>query len=190
MNGCRQKQLIKYQNNNQDSSPLIHILWSEQLSVYLTDKSISKVFLTSNESSMDQIDFFSKKVISSKSGENYAQIKHCLQVTKVRNTSKHILVNFYVRGQQGIDLITGGSVIMDYGFVFWLEVTSSDSFNVKKALMMDLLITNRQLFALQDVHWWTRVVWITRGELWCFYQLFGLSFWRHLFTAEDPMVSK
>ncbi len=26
--------------------------------------------------------------------------------------------------------------------------------------------------------------------LWCFYQLFGLSFWRHPFTAEDPLVNK
>ncbi len=67
---------------------------------------------------MDQIDFFSKKVISSKSGEKYAQIKHWLQVKKVQNTSKHILVDFDVRGQQWIDLITGGSVIVDYGFVF------------------------------------------------------------------------
>ncbi len=25
------------------------------------------------------------------------------------------------------------------------------------------------------------------GLLWCFYQLFGLSFWRHPFTAEDPL---
>ncbi len=28
------------------------------------------------------------------------------------------------------------------------------------------------------------------GLLWCFYQLFGLSFWRHPFTAEDSLVSK
>ncbi len=28
------------------------------------------------------------------------------------------------------------------------------------------------------------------GVLWCFYQLFGLWFWRHPFTAEDPLVSK
>ncbi len=34
------------------------------------------------------------------------------------------------------------------------------------------------------------LVWITCGLLWCFYQLFGLSFWRHPFTAEDPLVSK
>ncbi len=27
------------------------------------------------------------------------------------------------------------------------------------------------------------VVWITCGLLWCFYQLFGLSFWRHPFTS-------
>ncbi len=28
------------------------------------------------------------------------------------------------------------------------------------------------------------------GLLWCFYQLFGLSFWRHPFTAEHPLLSK
>ncbi len=28
------------------------------------------------------------------------------------------------------------------------------------------------------------------GLLWCFYQLFGLSFWRHPFTAKHPLVSK
>ncbi len=28
------------------------------------------------------------------------------------------------------------------------------------------------------------------GLLRCFYQLFGLSFWRHPFTTEDPLVSK
>ncbi len=34
------------------------------------------------------------------------------------------------------------------------------------------------------------MVWIICGLLWCFYQLFGLSFWWHPFTAEDPLVSK
>ncbi len=47
-----------------------------------------------------------------------------------------------------------------------------------------------QLFTLQDINWWTGVVWITFGLLWCFYQRFGLSFWRHPFTAEDPLESK
>ncbi len=40
------------------------------------------------------------------------------------------------------------------------------------------------------INWFTGVVWITCGLLWCFYQMFGLSFWRHPFTAEDPLVSK
>ncbi len=31
------------------------------------------------------------------------------------------------------------------------------------------------------------VLWVL---LWSFYQLFGLSFWRHPFTAEDPLLSK
>ncbi len=31
---------------------------------------------------------------------------------------------------------------------------------------------------------------ITCALLWCFYQLFGLSFWRHPFTAEHPLLSK
>ncbi len=56
--------------------------------------------------------------------------------------------------------------------------------------MMDLFLTNTQLFTSQDINWWTGVLWITCGLLWCFYQLFGLLFWRHPFTAEDPLVSK
>ncbi len=41
---------------------------------------------------------------------------------------------------------------------------------------MDLILTNQ-------------VMWISCGFL-CFYQLFGLSFWQHPFTTEDPLVSK
>ncbi len=36
--------------------------------------------------------------------------------------------------------------------------------------------------------WMDELEWC--GLLWCFYQLFGFSFWRHPFTAEDPLVSK
>ncbi len=56
--------------------------------------------------------------------------------------------------------------------------------------MMDLFLTNTQLLSSRDITWWTGVVWITCGLLWCFYQLFGLSFWRHPFTAEHPLLSK
>ncbi len=55
---------------------------------------------------------------------------------------------------------------------------------IKNILMMDLF----HLLSSQDINWWTGVEWITCGLLWCFYQLFGLSFWRHPFTAEHPLL--
>ncbi len=55
---------------------------------------------------------------------------------------------------------------------------------------MDVFLINEQLFASQDFSWWTGVMWVTFGLLWCFHQLFGLSFWRHSFTAEDLLMSK
>ncbi len=57
-------------------------------------------------------------------------------------------------------------------------------------VLMDLFLRNTQLLSSPDVNWWTGVVWITFGLLCCFYQLFGLSFWRHPFTAEHPLLSK
>ncbi len=56
--------------------------------------------------------------------------------------------------------------------------------------MMELFFTSMHLFTSQDINCQTGVLWITCGLLWCFYQLFGLSFWRHPFTAEDPLMSK
>ncbi len=53
---------------------------------------------------------------------------------------------------------------------------------------MDLFLTNTQLLASWDVNWWTEVVWII--VTFTFYQMFGLPFWRHPFTAEYPLVSK
>ncbi len=63
-------------------------------------------------------------------------------------------------------------------------------FDVKYILTVYLFLRNTQLFSSQDVKWWTGLVWITCGLLWCFYQLFGLSFWWHPFTAEDTLVIK
>ncbi len=42
--------------------------------------------------------------------------------------------------------------------------------------------------ASQIINWWTEVYYY--GLLWCFYQLFGLSFWWHPFTSEKPLVNK
>ncbi len=53
-----------------------------------------------------------------------------------------------------------------------------------------MMIFFKQFFMSQGINWWTGVVWITCGLLWFFNQMFGLSFWRHPFTAEDPLVSK
>ncbi len=57
-------------------------------------------------------------------------------------------------------------------------------------LVKNVLMDLSQLLSSQDVNWWTGVVWITCGLLWCFYQLFGLSFWRHPFTAVELMSAR
>ncbi len=69
----------------------------------------------------------------------------------------------------------------------------SNNLKLNSVLMMLLFLPNMQLFTSQDVNglmvngvWWTGVVWI----IVMFYQLFGLSIWRHPFTAEHPLVSK
>ncbi len=59
-------------------------------------------------------------------------------------------------------------------------------FAVKNILKLDLF----HLLSSPDVNWWTGFMWITCGLLWCFYQLFGLLFWRHPFTAEHPLMSE
>ncbi len=71
------------------------------------------------------------------------------------------------------------SDILDYRkryYGFWTCILA------KNALKMDLFFTKKN-------RRWTGVVWITHGLL-CFYQLFGLLFWRHPFAAEHPLVSK
>ncbi len=60
-------------------------------------------------------------------------------------------------------------------------------FKVLKCL--DCFIINTT-FTLQYVNWWTAIVWITCGLLFCFYQLFGLSYWWQPLPANDPLVSK
>ncbi len=82
----------------------------------------------------------------------------------------------------------------DYFFsgesILWIEnmyLIWKQHFEVKNILRIVLFNTNRQLFTSQDINWWTGVVWIT---YYCdvFNQLFELSFWRHPFTAEDPLI--
>ncbi len=56
-------------------------------------------------------------IISSESGEKYAQIKNSPKLFKQICT-----VDFDVKGQQGMDFFIGESVIMDYRLVFWIKV--------------------------------------------------------------------
>ncbi len=44
--------------------------------------------------------------VSSESGEKYEQIKQCLQVKTVQNSSKKMSMCFDVRGQQGMDFFS------------------------------------------------------------------------------------
>ncbi len=120
------------------------------------------------------------KVVQSKKlhvCKKYAKIKiACIYKWKQSKT----VLNKYIRGFWWDD--NGEWTFSVVEVVLWIM----DSYFVQKvyswnALMMDFSF---------HFNWWTGEVWITCGLLWCFYQLFGLSFWRHPFTAEDPLVSK
>ncbi len=93
-----------------DSSPSINILCNKNLCV--CDKQFTiKTFLNSDH------------CFQVESGEKYAQIRHCLQAKSVQNSlNTNMLVDFDVRGQQEKDVFTGGSIIIDYGLIFWPEV--------------------------------------------------------------------
>ncbi len=86
----------------------------------------------------------------------------------------HIFLSWFWRGY----CFSGKNNIMDRGSMFLLEALIWS----QNVLM--------QLFTTQDINWWTGVMRITCGLLWCFYQVFGRSFWWHPFTAENPLVSK
>ncbi len=66
-------------------------------------------------------------------------------------------VDFDVREQQGMDFFSGGSIIMDYGLWIMLFWPEVTVESLKKSC----------------------------GLMWCFYQMFEPSSWRHPFTAED-----
>ncbi len=77
---------------------------------------------------------------------------------------------------------TGQSKMME------IYCSQNQQFQVKNALMV-LFLTNSQIFTYQDVNRWTVVVWMSCRLLWFFYQLFGLSFWRHPFSDNYKIQS-
>ncbi len=60
-----------------------------------------------------------------------------------------MLVDFEVRGQQGINFFTGGRVIMK--ILGW-----SDRLKLKH---LEFVSKNTQFFTSQDINWWAEVVW-------------------------------
>ncbi len=76
--------------------------------------------------------------------------------------------------------------------LIWIRtrITATRNCLKLKRLKTDRLVSYEQLYTSQLVNWCTGVVCITCELLWCFNQLFGLSFWRHPFTAEDTLLGK
>ncbi len=102
------------------------------------------------------------------SGEKYAQIKHHLQAAQ--SSSKWICHGRKHYYELGTNILARSHGLkfkcLNDGFVYYT------AFHFTRHSFMD----------------WSHVdyLWITV----MFYQLFGLSFWRHPFTAEHPLVSK
>ncbi len=70
--------------------------------------------------------------------------------------------------------------IMDWGFIFnWKQQKLKTSWWIWSLQTCSVSLLKTLIDGLECC-----------GLLWCFYQQFELSFWRHPFTAEDPLVSK
>ncbi len=75
------------------------------------------------------------------------------------------------------------------GMYCYITCSPTDPLQWMGAVRMRVQITDKNngplLFTSKDVNWWSGVMWITYGLVWCFYQLFGLHF-----HADDPLVIK
>ncbi len=107
--------------------------------------------------------------------EKCAQVKLCLYA---KTDQGNMWVHFYVRGQQETNFHWRKCY---YGLQTYILVRSG---GLKlKTLIIDLQTCSISLHSvLNDGLEWC-------GLLWC-NELFGLSFWRHPFTAEHPLLSK
>ncbi len=126
VNGCRQNE----RPNTDKNITIIHTTpvhqltsWEDKSCVFVRNKSIIIVFLTSNRcfqlkyESIIHNAFFP---VLSESREKSAQIKHCLRAKQSKTALNKYVGGFWCERQQMI--FTGGSVIMHYGLIFCLEV--------------------------------------------------------------------
>ncbi len=88
--------------------------------VFVINKSIIKMLLATNlyPSFIHYIAFSSEEVLSCMIQEKNMYRSSTVYKQKQFWTNT---VDINVRGQQVMDLFTGGNVIMDYGLVFWPE---------------------------------------------------------------------
>ncbi len=120
------------------------------------------------------IPFSSEKIILSESREIYAQKSTVYK----RKHSSTVLTNMFLillwennrRWTFSLQEVLLWIIDWCFGPMFKVKCLN-DEFSHKHAL-----------FTSKDV--------ISCGLLQCFHQLFGLLFWRHPFTAEDPLMSK
>ncbi len=104
-------------------------------------------FLTSNHCPLIyNIAFSSEKVDLSESGKKYAQIKHRLQF------KTHLSVDFIVKRQQGTEHWRTEALKEALLWIMDLYFDQNQEFKIK-VLMMDLFLTNIQIFASHDVYW-------------------------------------
>ncbi len=156
-------------SNPHHSSPSVNILRSQKL--FVRNKSIIKMFITSNRClNMSPLSII--MLPQWKSCLVWIRIEICTVQAPIinKNSSKQICV-----------WITEEALLWNIDSYF----VQKQRFEVKNTLMMNLFLTNSfwLLKMLLDGLEWC-------GLLWCFYQMFGLSFWRHPFTAEHPLLSK
>ncbi len=174
-------------SNPHHSSPSINVLLREKLCVcrekihhedvfnfkLLIPAKISSILL----SSIHNVAFSSEKVILSESGE----ICTYQALFTSENSPKHICVWILIWKDNRTWTFHWRKCY--YGL--WTCIFARSEGLKLHALKIDLFWTCS--FSLHK----TLTDRLKRcGLLWCFYQLFGLSFWRHPFTAEDPLVSK
>ncbi len=121
------------------------------------NKLIIKPFLTSNscfqlkyEYSVHNYCFLQWKSSQPESGEKYAQIKHRLQ-------AKQLHMSVYLMAWR--KRTTGGMTFSLEEVLLW-TLDQKWGFELTNYYIKVLFLTNIQLFTLEDVNWWTGVVWI------------------------------
>ncbi len=109
---------------------------------------------------------------------NHERNMHRSSTVYKQNSPKQFIIKYVV----DFDVTKGDGLFhwRNQSYGLWTCILGRCDGLKLKALMMFMM----QLFTLQDMaNWWLGAVWMICGLLWCYYQLFGLSFWRHPFTT-------